>query len=273
MPRLRNTVPRVLAELLDLYLGAEDHSGAVHTVGCVRILEALLAAGHLDLVRQQRYVDAGFLGRGFPDTLAIAARVLAGDSAGRKALREGLNTLGPVLQMGGAVAAARSGVLYQPLVAGVLIRIGGEQAHLLMQQALTSASPAERQGLFECLRTLSLPPAELAALRAVDHVDQLPRDYLQLLLTSAMRGDFAGPLRAASAAILRQAVQDGAGRLSHEAMLRAVQALALVPGPESEHLLQGLANHGRFTRLGRESRELRRCARTALAMILGKAPA
>ncbi len=271
LPRLRKTVPRVLCELLDLYLAAKANGGTIATAGSVRILETLLAAGHLDLVREQGYIDAGFLGRGFPDTLTLAARVLSGDAAGRKTLRAGLATLGPVLQMGGAVAAARAGVLYQPEVTSALCKIGGEVAHLLLQQALTSASPSERQALFECARKLSLPAAELAALRAVDHVDQLPRDYLQLLLTAVARGDFSGPVRAASGAVLRQAAQMGASLRSHDAMLRAVENLALVPGIETEALLVQLANDGRFTRLGNKSRALRRCARNTLDTLQGKA--
>ncbi|MBL8727787.1 MAG: hypothetical protein JNM25_05110 [Planctomycetes bacterium] len=273
VPRLQKTVPRVLCELLDRYLGARDAGSALPTAGSVRILETLLEAGHMDLIRKQRYIDAGFLGRGFPDTLAIAAKVLAGDATGRTTLRDGLATLGPVLEMGGAVAAARTGVLYQPNVTSALVRIGGDIANLLLQQAVTSASPGERQALFECARTLSLPAAEVAALRSVDHVDLLPRDYLPMLFAAATRNDFSGPLRAASGALLRRAVQTGAERRTHDEMLLAIQTLALVPGQQTENLLQELCARGRFTRLGPKSRAVRRCARSTLATILGKAPA
>jgi hypothetical protein len=272
LPRLQKTVPRVLCELLDLYFGTDNAAGATNTDGSVRILEALLATGHLDLVRRQRYIDAGFLGRGFPDTLAIAARVLAGDPQGRLTLRNGLNTLGPVLKMGGAVAAARSGVLYQPVVISALVGIGGEIANLLLQQAVASASPAERQALLECARTLPVPTAEAAALRAVDHVDLLPRDYLPLLLAAAARDDFSGAIRTASGTVLRRAVESGLDHLELEPLLRAMQSLLLVPGPETHMLLHDLAAAGRFTRLGRRSRAIRRCARSTLAALDGKAP-
>lgn len=267
VPRLQRTVPRVLCELLDLYLGGKD---AVPTADGVRILETLLVSGHLDLVRKQRYVDAAFLGRGFPDTLPIAAKVLGGDAVGRTALRDGLSRLGPVLEMGGAAAAARTGLLCQPIVVHSLARIGGEIANLLLQHAIAAAAPGERQTLFECARAMSLPAAEVAALRAVEHVDQLPRDYLPLLYAAVARNDFTGPLRAASGALLRRAVQTGIDRLGLDEMAMAVQSLALVPGVQTENLLRQLVEQGRFTRLGARSRALRRCARTTLETIEGK---
>jgi hypothetical protein len=196
--------------------------------------------------------------------------VLSGDATGRTTLRDGLATLGPVLEMGGAVVAARTGVLYQPTVAGALVRIGGDIANLLLQQALTSASPGERQTLFECARALSLPAAEVAALRSVDHVDLLPRDYLPMLFAAATRNDFSGPLRAASGSLLRRAVQTGAARLTHDEMLQAIQTLALIPGHQTEALLEELIQQGRFTRLGAKSRAVRACARSTLATILGR---
>jgi hypothetical protein len=272
LPRLQRTVPRLLCDLLALYVGPDAGNGGVTTAGRVRILQTVLAAGRLDLVRSQRYVDGDFLARGFPDTLPLAARVLGGDAVGRRTLHEALARLGPVLQMGGAAAAARAGVLYDPAVVGALVAIGGEAAQLLLQQAVAQASPTELQALFECARTLALPPAEAAALRAVACAEQLPRDYLPLLLSAAARGDFAGPLRAASGSVLRQAVELGLGTLDHAQLLRAVEALTFAPGLETRSLLQRIAGAGRLTRLDRKSRELRRAARAVLAAITERSP-
>ncbi|MBL9080003.1 MAG: hypothetical protein JNL08_21100 [Planctomycetes bacterium] len=264
LPRLRNTVPRILCDLLDIYLGTPAAESPVATAGIVRILDALLAAGRGDLVRERGYVDARFLVRAFPDSLPLAARVLGGDTTSRRALREALSGLVPVLQMGGAAAAVRAGVLQQPVVVAALVAVGGDIAQQLLQSALANTSPGERQALLECARSLVLPQAEAAALRAVASADQLPPDYLPLLFSAAARGDYTGPCRAASGTVLRDAVLRLHAQGRHLDRLRAIEALLLVPSIETRTLLDELAKAGRFTRLGSESRELRQCARRTL---------
>ncbi|MBX3463006.1 MAG: hypothetical protein KF830_07535 [Planctomycetes bacterium] len=274
VPRLRRTVPRILGELADCYLRPPTADRTpIGTDGGTRVLEALVAAGHLELVKQQRYVDAAFVARGFPDALPVAARVLGTDADSRRLLREALAGLAPMLRLGGAAAAARTGVLHRPEVLATLVATGGAAAQHLLQQAAATTAADERQALLESCRRLLLPAPEAAALQAVRRADELPRDFLPLLLDAACRGDFDGPVRAASAAVLRQAVERLHQRDGHALadLLAAVEALALVPGPETRALLHQLATNGRFTRFGKAQRALRRCARRILEQITAKA--
>lgn len=271
LPRLRVTVPRILRDHLDLYLGKGAATAPIPANGAVRILETLVVAGHLELVREAGYVDAAFVARGFPHTLPLAASVLGDTAEGRRQFRAALQALRPVLQLGGADAAARTGILHQPAVVATLVATGGEVALQLLQHVAGNASDGERRGLFECARALALPQPEAAALAAVDRPERLPPDYLPLLFAAAARGDFTGAVRAATGAVLCDAVRRGVETLPHVDRLRAIETLLLVPGIETRTLLEELARRGRFTRFGSDCRELRACARRTLDILLQKA--
>lgn len=269
--RLGAIAPQVLRPQLDRYLARDGSAPPVPANGAVRILEALLDAGHLKLVRERGYVDAAFVARGFPHALPLAARVLGTDAPGRRQLRDALQALRPVLQLGGAEAAVRAGVLRQPVVVTALVATGGDVALSLLQQAAIQADDDERRRLLDGARALELPPPEAAALAAVGETDRIPPDYLPLVFAAAARGEFTGPVRAASGAILRDAARRAVATLPQLARLRAVEALLLVPGVETRALLEELARHGRFLHLGSDSRALRACARRALTVLCPKA--
>jgi hypothetical protein len=252
-----------LPALLDAYLGKDS---TVSTAGRLRLLEILVASGKEDMLREHGFVDAAFVARTFPEGLALAARVLGGTAAGIDTLREALHTLAPTIEMGGAAAAARAGVLRDPAVLDAILTIGGPEAAPLMAAATAVMPQAERQSLLECLRSHALPPAEAAVLDAFVTADRLPRDYLPALAAAAALGEFEGALRSASSALLRRRVLQGHGRLSHEEMVQAVADLAHAPGPETEVILRKLS-HSRWLNLGSKARALRRVARTALAAI------
>jgi hypothetical protein len=264
--RIEDLLPKSeqgLEKLLGAYLSP---TSATSTTSRLRILELLATAGHAGLVRQMGLVDPSFVPRTFPEGLPVAARLFGGDVEGLTILRSGLSAVAATLELGGAAAAAKSGVLRDPVVIKALLAAGGSDVGPLLTAAAQANSLADRQALLDCARGTQLPEAEAALLRSCESVEKLPRDYLAGLLTAAALRQF-GPLRPTTSALLRRRVLQGDGRLSHEAMLEAVQHLAHVPGPETEVILRKLAAVGRFTRFGRRARALRRCARNVLAKI------
>ena len=124
-----------------------------------------------------------------------------------------------------------------------------------------------RQSLLDHARTLALPEPEMAALRSVASVDELPRAYLQNLLAAAAQKKFDETQRAATGRLLRTVVARCLERGDHDAYLTAIENLRHVPEPETRALLRFLATAGRFTQFGRQARAVRRCARGVLRQI------
>ena len=258
-----------LGPLLDAYLAP---TSTTSWQSRLRILDLLVETGQVALLRERGLVNAAFVSSTFPEGLAMAARVLGEDAQSASILREGLAKLASTLDHGGTVAAVKAGGLCDPTVVRALLAAGGPQAASLLAAVAATPSQADRQVLLDAVRACRLPEAETAVLRAFENSAKLPREYLPSLVSAVALRQFE-PLRTANGALLRRYVQQVMGRLSHAAVLDAVQNLALVPGPETEALLVSLAEAGRFTRFSARARGLRRCARDVLAKVRKEGPA
>jgi len=252
------------AKMVDQYINPKDQGTSITQPARTRILRALVDGGLEQLVRAQGFVDATFVARGFPEALPLAARVLGQDADGLRTMREGLEMLGTMLPLGGVTAAAKTGVLLDPVVVKALVAIGGDLVLPFLPHAATHGSRDVRQILLDLARTLSLPAAEMAALDSVTSVDELPRAYLQNLLAAVAQNKFDETQRAATGRLLRSTVERCSKRGNFETYLAAIDNLRHVPDPETRALLKHLATTGRFTQLGSQARAVRRCARAVL---------
>jgi hypothetical protein len=136
-----------------------------------------------------------------------------------------------------------------------------------LPHAASHGSRDIRQILLDLARNLPLPEPERAALGSVASVDDLPRAYLQNLLTAVSQKKFDETQRAATGRLLRAAVERSYKRGDHEGLLAAIDNLRHVPEPETRALLRFLATTGRFTQFGSQARAVRRCARAVLRQI------
>ena len=252
------------AKMVDQYINPKDQGTSITQTARTRILRALVDGGLEQLVRANGFVDASFVARGFPEALPLAARVLGLDADGLRTMREGLEMLGTMLPLGGVTAAAKAGVLLDPVVVKALVAIGGDLVMPFLPHAATHGSRDVRQILLDLARTLSLPAPEMAALDSVTAVDELPRAYLQNLLAAVAQDKFDETQRAATGRLLRSTVERNSKRGNFENYLAAIDNLRHVPEPETRALLKHLATAGRFTQLGTQARAVRRCARAVL---------
>ncbi|HEU4417544.1 MAG TPA: hypothetical protein VFT55_01320, partial [Planctomycetota bacterium] len=255
------------AKMVDQYLNPKDQGTSIAQPARTRILRALVDGGLEQLVRAHGFVDAAFVARGFPEAMPLAARVLGQDADGLRTMREGLELLGTMLPLGGVTAAAKAGVLLDPVVVKALVAIGGDLVLPFLPHAASHGSREIRVILLDLARTLTLPEPETAALRSVASVDDLPRAYLQNLLAAAAQKKFDETQRAATGRLLRAAVERSHERGDHDAYLTAIDNLRHVPEPETRALLRFLATAGRFTQFGSQARAIRRCARGVLRQI------
>jgi hypothetical protein len=255
------------AKMVDNYINPKDQGTSITQTARTRILRSLVDGGLEQLVRTERFVDAAFVARGFPEALPLAARVLGQDADGLRTLREGLEMLGTMLPLGGVTAAAKAGVLLDHGVVRALVAIGGDLVLPFLPHAASHGSRDIRQILLDLARNLPLPEPERAALGSVASVDDLPRAYLQNLLTAVSQKKFDETQRAATGRLLRAAVERSYKRGDHEGLLAAIDNLRHVPEPETRALLRFLATTGRFTQFGSQARAVRRCARAVLRQI------
>lgn len=254
-----------VADLLAAYAGTSADPSAAGMATRQRVLAILLESGHGELLRSRGFVDAAFLTRGFPEALPLAARVLGADEAGRAVLREGLDSLLPILQAGGGEAAEAAGVLADPEVVRTLASTGGPVAASLLVQAASKAQPAIRQVLQDHLRTKDLPPPEATVVHSYETAEAVPRDYLHSLMIAVTQNRFDAHVHTASGELLRRRAT--AKDLSHEQRLVAIANLATVPCGETAAMLRRLAADGRWFRFGWKARAIRSCATATLARI------
>ncbi|HEX6810934.1 MAG TPA: hypothetical protein VF384_04850 [Planctomycetota bacterium] len=253
--------------LIGQYMNLREHANSIDQAARTRILRCLVDGGLETFVRAHGFIDAAFVARGFPEVLPLASRVLGQDNEGLRTMRQGLELLGTMLHLGGVAAAAKAGVLLDPVVIKALISIGGDLVLPFLPFAATHGSREVRQMLLDLARELQLPAPEVAALGSVASVDELPRDYLQNLLAAAVGKKFDAAQRAATARLLRAAVERSAGNSNRETYLAAIDNLRHVPDPETRQLLKSLATAGRFTQFGSRARAVRRHARAVLSQL------
>lgn len=268
----RERLVRCLAELdgnrravLAAYLGRRHQPAPCGENVRLQLLTMLVEAGQTQLLRDLEYVDATFIARSFPESLRLAARVLGRTPEDLTILRDGLAAIAPMLALGGAEAAAKSGVLQDAAVVDALLAVGGSCVLPLLPHLAHKASAEVQRRLCAYLGKLQLPAAEAAAVTTSVAPLSLPTTYLHDLLRAAALGRYDAALRAATGGVLRRNVLQGLDRLPMPRILDLVAALRHAPGPETTELLQQLAARNRLAVFDQAARALRRCASDLLA--------
>jgi hypothetical protein len=271
---VRERLVRCLAELdgnrravLAAYLGRRHQPAPCGENVRLQLLTMLVEAGQTQLLRDLEYVDAAFIARSFPESLRLAARVLGRTPEDLTILRDGLAAIGPMLALGGADAAAKSGVLQDAAVVETLLAVGGSCVLPLLPHLAHKASAEVQRRLCAYLGKLQLPAAEAAAVTTSVAPLSLPTTYLHDLLRAASLGRFDAALRTATGELLRRNVLQGLERLPTPRVLDLVAALRHAPGPETTELLQQLAARNRLAVFDQAARALRRCASDVLAQL------
>jgi hypothetical protein len=253
-------------ELLDPYL----QPGATDTVlpgkRRAQLLGLLVEAGHVALAHARGYVDETLVTRGFPEGLPLAARVLGADANGAAVLRRGLATVALALTTGGVDAALACGALRDPVVLRALLGAGGDEARRLLLAAAKAEPRVARTAILAHLRTRALPELAALVLRTHRNDEALTAKYVGSLWLTCDSGRPDPATDAASAELLVRAVAAN-DAIPHADRIAALSYLHLAPRGAVEVLLRRLAREGRFTRWGREARELRLHARRALALL------
>ncbi len=273
MPRLTQLLRQHAderADLVDAYLKGRE-AEAMPPARRLRLIEALAEAGHAGLVRERGYIDQELVTRNFPESLRVVTKVFGGDAAGPAQLRAMLQTLARTLAVGGVETARRCGVLLEPGVLPALLAAGGPEAGALALAAADADPRGTRQPLVDHLRRQTLPEPASLVLRIHTSAETLPASYVRSLLTCFFQGRYDQAVRTATGELLREALASDRP-LALPERLAAIDNLHLVPDPQTEQLLVGLARQGRFLKWGREARALRQRARKMLAEIRTNIP-
>ena len=243
-------------DVLDAYLGA---TSPIPQHARMDMLQDLVGAGLHETIRNGGYVDNELLRSGFPEVLALAARALRSPDE-RHRLRTALDDIAPLLDNGGAQAAADGGHLDATETISLLASTGGRTALQLLAHSRNESGL--REVLLERSRELGLPNTERVALK-LHAADQLPRGYLQRLLRACARQDFIGSTRTATAEILCNFLEQNLRELPAVKLSVAIDALEEAPCPQARQCLKSVMRAGRFS-LSSELRALRQQAREVL---------
>ena len=254
--------------LLGSYLGPQG-SGRLTPARRLRLVGMLVEAGMSRLVRESGYLTSELVVRGFPESLQLVATVLDGDLTGVQVTREALAALAPSLAGTAVALPVSSGALAQPVVWRLLLAVDSAESHAVLQAAFATHALAARAELVPWLRTRNLPAPEATVLQVFPNPQSLPSAYVRSLHAACVRRRYDDALRQATGALLRQALTELP--LSFGDRIAAVDQLALVPGSETERLLERLARRGRFLHWGESARVLRRRAAEALLRLRGGA--
>lgn len=246
--------------------GAYVHAAAGNRRDADRriVLQALLDGAGADAAAIRPLVDAAFFAASFPESLAGCVRLLGGDEPGRAVLRQGLQLVAPLLQLGGADATERCGALADPLVVTTLLGLGIQDVRDLLPSIARQATGPAQDVVLEQVRKLDLAPAAKALLGLVPHPSQLPPTFLPRLLQAWLRQPSTPTMTQECHELLRDAVrrQLATGTLNERAA--AIGALGAAPDPQTRSLLHELARKGRWTRWDLVSRTIRKEARATL---------
>lgn len=228
------------------------------------VLQALLDGAAADAAAIRPMVDAAFFAASFPESLAGCVRLLGGDEQGRAVLRQGLQLVSPLLQLGGADATERCGALADPLVVATLLGLGVPEVRELLPSIARQATGEALNVVLEHVRKLDLAPAAQALLGLVPNASTLPPTFLPRLLAAWLRQPSTPTLTQECHELLRDAVRRhlGSGTLAEKAA--AIAALGAAPDPQTHSMLTDLARSGRWTRWDLVSRTIRKEARATL---------
>ena len=251
-------------QVLQAYLGRPHEPAPGGDRLRSELLKMVQEAGQREWLLQHAYVDATFVAKSFPESLWLAARVLDARPEHRAILRQGLEALSLVIAAGGTAAASKTGVLRDPLVVEMLLRVDGGVASELLQVAAQSTAEIRRL-LVAHLLGAGLPPAETAVLCAIEPAEAVPVPFLRELLRASRAGRFDAKVREATGALLRSVVADGLEQLPEARLLDAITNLRHVPDDETRCLLDTLTTHRRLWQLDSRARAIRRCARQVQA--------
>lgn len=246
--------------------GAYVHAAAGNRRDADRriVLQALLDGAGADAAAIRPMVDAAFFAASFPESLAGCVRLLGGDDAGRTVLRQGLQLVAPLLQLGGADATERCGALADPLVVTTLLGLGAAEVRDLLPSIARQATGAALDVVLEQVRKLDLAPVARALLGLVRQANTLPPTFLPRLLAAWLRQPSTPTMTQECHELLRDTVRRhlATGTLAEKAA--AIAALATAPDPQTRTMLQELARLGRWTRWDLVSRTIRKEARATL---------
>lgn len=249
--------------------GAYVHAAAGNRRDADRrvVLQALLDGASADAAAIRPMVDAAFFAASFPESLAGCVRLLGGDEPGRAVLRQGLQLVAPLLQLGGADATERCGALADPLVVTTLLGLGAPEVRDLLPSIARQATGAAQEVVLEQVRRLDLAPAAKALLVLVPHPSVLPPTFLPRLLQAWLRQPSTPTMMQECHELLRDVVrrQLATGTLTEKAA--AIAALGAAPDPQTRSLLHELARKGRWTKWDLVSRTIRKEARATLAKL------
>lgn len=261
---LRNMDLGLLA-CIAAYLAEPGSTGAIPERRRTQLLGMMVTAGQAQTVRDYGYVDAAFVTRGYPQSLAIAAKVLMSRSEDLQQFRRGLDALSPMLAMGEMRTPAEIEVLAATEVTDALLRIGGKVVLPLLTAAAGQCTADIYPRLVSYTLRLELPSPERAVLEAIQPPQDVPRAFLQSLLECACKARFGAEVRTASEEVLRTYVLGGLDELPIAQLVEAIARLRHVPSPEVETLLGELARRGRWTQFGARARAIRTAASETLA--------
>lgn len=249
--------------------GAYVHATTGHRRDADRriVLQALLDGANADAAAIRPLVDAAFFAASFPESLAGCVRLLGGDDAGRAVLRQGLQLVAPLLQLGGADATERCGALADPQVVTTLLALGTPEVRDLLPSIARQATGTAQDVLLEQVRKLELAPAAKALLDLVPHPGSLPPTFLPRLLHAWLRQPSTPTMTQECHELLRDAVRRhlANGTLSERAA--AIAALGAAPDQQTRSLLLELARKGRWAWWDQVSRRIRKVARATLAKL------
>lgn len=249
----------------------EPNGGRVRDVERHAVLQAMLEADTPALAPLRPHLDAAFFAATFPDSLAACTRALGRDEAGRAVLRQGLQLIGPMLQLGGIAAAERRGGLGDQRVVATLLALDTAEVRELLPAMARQATVGSLQLLRQAALGLELAPGVRAVLEAAPDAAALPPTFLARVLTAWTKQRTTPTLAGECAELLLATAQQCLAQQDHGGLLAAIPRLVHSPLPETRALLAQLAKRGRWTRWDRASRAIRRSARQAL-LALQEAP-
>jgi len=261
---LREPTPAQLA-ILEEYV-APCFDGADDAERHWRVIEFLRRAGLMPLLQRGEVFTPELVSRAFPALFDLFLDSLdARSGEDEEKLRLAVAAIGRSrIEEEAPRLVGRDGLLDRRRMEVVL---SGSCPELLPLARVIAerGGPEMRAPVAEYLRRIPLPPAESAALSAVDPPGWLPADYLRDLCKLGLTGGEDARVREVSFVLLRKFVNelaDAPGQLDRR--LYAIRAMRLVPSLKSMEFLEHLSRAGRFLSLGKAARAVRQAAAETL---------
>lgn len=233
-----------------------------------RVADVLIRIGMHRLVFEQGGIHAELIAEAFPRCFSMFVDSLSDRPTDRQLLRDALAAIEPARLEAGARELAREGA-FAERTRVTRILATAHRAALPIAQAIAESDVGWSRALVAAfLAPLDLPRPEAAALRCVVPAGELPSSYLSGLCAVARSGEGDPGVRRRSALLLLQFLESSVDRSElTENRVRAVAALADLPGPETVAALRALRGGLLSWRGGKAGRRVREAARKALAAL------